>query len=63
MQRTSVSTPVNLDVLITDKNQHRLRYLRCEVLTIDWITVLISAIAGIPGALVVILLYLIGIVL
>ena len=30
---------------------------------IDWITVLISAIAGIPGALVVILLYLIGIVL
>jgi hypothetical protein len=33
------------------------------VLTIDWITVLISAIAGIPGALVVILLYLIGIVL
>ncbi|MGZ4907023.1 MAG: pro-sigmaK processing inhibitor BofA family protein [Halobacteriota archaeon] len=28
---------------------------------IDWITVLISAIAGIPGALVVILLYLIGI--
>ncbi|MDD1726005.1 MAG: pro-sigmaK processing inhibitor BofA family protein [Euryarchaeota archaeon] len=30
---------------------------------IDWITVLISAIAGIPGALVVILLSLIGIVL
>jgi len=30
---------------------------------INWITVLISAIAGIPGALVVILLYLIGIVL
>lgn len=30
---------------------------------IDWITVLISAIAGIPGALVVIFLYLIGIVL
>ncbi len=30
---------------------------------IDWITVLISAIAGIPGALVVILLYLIGIIL
>jgi hypothetical protein len=30
---------------------------------IDWITVLISAIAGIPGALVVILLYLIGVVL
>jgi len=30
---------------------------------IDWITVAISAIAGIPGALVVIFLYLIGIVL
>ena len=30
---------------------------------IDWITVLISAIAGIPGALVVIFLYLIGVVL
>lgn len=28
---------------------------------IDWITVLISAIAGIPGALVVIFLYLIGV--
>jgi len=28
---------------------------------IDWITVLISALAGIPGALVVIVLYLIGI--
>jgi SigmaK-factor processing regulatory protein BofA len=30
---------------------------------IDWITVAISAIAGIPGALVVIFLYLIGVVL
>ncbi len=30
---------------------------------IDWITVLISAIAGIPGAIIVILLYLVGIVL
>ncbi len=30
---------------------------------IDWITVLISAIAGIPGAIVVIILYLIGVVL
>ncbi len=28
---------------------------------IDWITVLISALAGIPGALIVIVLYLIGI--
>jgi hypothetical protein len=48
LQRTSVSTPVNLDVLLTDKNQHRPRYLRCEVLPIDWIMVLISAIAWIP---------------
>jgi hypothetical protein len=30
---------------------------------INWITVLISAIAGIPGALVVIALYLLGIIL
>ncbi len=31
LQRTAISTPVDLYILFTDENQHRLRYLRCDV--------------------------------